>query len=175
MPRPRPEWLLTTVNAVRELMVHRLQKHSLDAETQREVQIALEMLDVMWEELQGQVDNLTRQHQRYSEFFDYAPDAYVITDSGGTVREANRAAAELLCMPQHEIEGRLLSQLLVDDDRVGFLSNLVGLLVGKTTTGHWQARLAPGEGEPLLCNFSVRAIPLHKSGVSGLCWLIRAA
>lgn len=175
MPRPRQEWLHTTVNAVRELMIHRLQAHPLDPQAQREVQMVLEMLDVMWEELQGQVDSLTREHQRHSEFFDYAPDAYLVTDSGGIIREVNHAAAELLGLSQDALEARPLSHFLVEDDRVGFLSNIVGLLAGKATTGHWQARVQPGEGAPRLCDFSVRAIPLPGSGVSGLCWLIRPA
>jgi len=90
-----PEWLLTTVSAVRELMIRRLQADSLDDESKREMQMALEELDVMWEELQGQAALLVRENERYAEFFQYAPDAYVITDAGGSVREANQAALEL--------------------------------------------------------------------------------
>ena len=41
-PGSRSEWLLTTINAVREVMTQRLEKHSLDAEAEREVQMALE-------------------------------------------------------------------------------------------------------------------------------------
>ena len=61
---------LASVTAVRELMSKRLEASSLDADAKREMQMALEELDVMWEEL-----------QRYAEFFEYTPDAYVITDA----------------------------------------------------------------------------------------------
>ena len=91
--RSTHERLLTTVNAVREVMIRRLEQHSLDPESEREMQMALEELEVMWEELQGQAEVLTREHQRYSDFFEYAPDAYVITDVGASVREAGNTKA----------------------------------------------------------------------------------
>ena len=53
-PRNSPEWLTTTVGAVRELMIKRLEAESLDPGSRREMEMALEELDVMWEELQGQ-------------------------------------------------------------------------------------------------------------------------
>lgn len=54
----RSGWLVNTLNAVREVMLERLEKRSLDGEAEREVQMALEELDVMWEELQGQAELL---------------------------------------------------------------------------------------------------------------------
>ena len=81
--------LLATVSAVRELMVRRLEEPSLGSDAKREMQIAIEELDVMWEELQAQAALLLRETERYAEFFEYAPDAYVITDAG-----AQRARGE---------------------------------------------------------------------------------
>jgi PAS domain S-box-containing protein len=166
-------WLLTTVNAVREVIVGRLQSHSLDAESQREVEMALEELDVMWEELQGQAELLSRENQRYVEFFEHAPDAYVVTDAGGNLREANRAAIELLRADRDHLLHRPLGGFLAETDRVGFLSRVVGRLVEGAGRDGWEARLAPASGEPLRARLSVRVIPLGKSGVGGLCWLIR--
>ena len=99
--RHSPEWLTTTVGAVRELMIKRLEADSLDTEARREMEMALEELDVMWEELQGQAALLVRENERYAEFFRYAPDAYLITDAGGNIREANEAALELLKLHRH--------------------------------------------------------------------------
>jgi PAS domain S-box-containing protein len=166
-------WLLTTVNAVRDVIVGRLQSHSLDAESQREVEMALEELDVMWEELQGQAELLSRENQRYAEFFDHAPDAYIVTDVGGTIREANRAATELLRTDRDSLARRPLSHFLADADRVSFLTRFVGVLVEGVTRDAWEAGLQPASGAPMRAHFSVRAIPLGKSGVGGLCWLIR--
>ena len=171
------QWLSTTVQAVRELMLKRLGNESLDEASQRDVEMALEELDVMWEELQGQAALLERENARYAEFFEFAPDAYLITDPGGSIREANQAAAELLGAARAELAGRPLSEFVADEDRVAFLTRTVGLLLG---AGHprsfgWQTRLRPLHGEPRSCEFSVRAIPLRKSGAAGLCWLIRPA
>jgi PAS domain S-box-containing protein len=167
------QWLLTTVNAVRELMIERLGKASVDEESRREAEMVVEELDVMWEELQGQAELLMRENQRYAEFFDYAPDAYLMTDAGGNIREANRAAAELLGAPREQVMRRPLSSFLPEEERVAFLSRFVGVLVDNLEKGAWQGHLLPAGGQPLEALFSVRAVPLGRSGVAGLCWLIR--
>jgi PAS domain S-box-containing protein len=175
-PGHSPEWLTTTVGAVRELMVKRLEAESLDNESRREMEMALEELDVMWEELQGQAALLVRENERYAEFFQYAPDAYLITDAGGNIREANEAALELLRSPRGEVVGRPLSEYIAGDDRVSFLARSVGLMLGGAVKPiAWQAQLQPRDGAALAVEFSVRAIPLKKSGVGGLCWLVRPA
>jgi len=166
-------YLLTTVNAVRELMVDRLEAGSLDAESRRDVEVALEELNVMWEELQGQADTISRQHQRYAEFFDHAPDAYIVTDVGGNIREANYAAVELLRTNREHLLRRPLSAFVIEADRVAFLSRFVGLLINGVGKDGWEAHITPAAGGMLRAHFSVRAIPLGKSGVGGLCWLIR--
>lgn len=173
-PRNSPEWLTTTVGAVRELMIKRLEADSLDAESRREMEMALEELDVMWEELQGQAALLVRENERYAEFFQYAPDAYLITDAGGNIREANEAALELLQRARDEVVGKPLAECIAAEERVNFLSRSVGLVLGATVKPIvWRAHLQPREGETLEADVSVRAIPLKKGGAGGLCWLIR--
>jgi PAS domain S-box-containing protein len=168
------DWLLTTVSAVRELMIRRLEADSLDGDAKREMEMALEELDVMWEELQGQAALLVRENQRYAEFFDFSPDAYVITDVGGHVREANQAALELLEGARDGVVGHAISEFIADEDRVAFLTRTVSLMLGGKPLS-WQAHLKPADGAPVTVEFSVRTIPLKKSGVGGLCWLIRPA
>lgn len=128
----------------------------------------------MWEELQGQASMLLRENERYAEFFEYSPDAYVITDVGGNVREANQAALELLGAPRGEVVARQLSEYIAADDRVAFLTRTVSLMLGGRPLS-FQSHLRRDEGPSVAIEFSVRAIPLKKSGVGGLCWLIRPA
>ena len=173
MPGAQPQWLLTTVNAVRELMIGRLQAATLDSESRSEIEMALEELDVMWEELQGQAELLSRESERYAEFFDHAPDAYIVTDIGGSIREANRAAGELLRADRDVLLRQPLASYIVAADRTAFLSRFVGVMVEGVAKAAWEARLQPAAGGALRAHFSVRAIPLGKSGVGGLCWLIR--
>jgi len=176
MSNASSEWLLTTVTAVRELMIRRLESESLDADFHREVEMALEELDVMWEELQGQAALLSRENERYAEFFEFAPDAYVITDAGGSIREANHAAGELFNAARADLVGKPLSEFIAHGERIRFLSKTVALMLdGAAKALSWQAQVRPLGGRSLACEFSVRAIPLKKSGVGGLCWLIRPA
>ncbi|HEV7516178.1 MAG TPA: PAS domain-containing protein, partial [Thermoanaerobaculia bacterium] len=72
----------------------------------RQLQDALEEVQVAEEELRSQNEELllTRQaieaeRLRYAQLFELAPDAYLVTDAGGRIAEANRAAAELLATP----------------------------------------------------------------------------
>jgi PAS domain S-box-containing protein len=167
------DWLSTTVTAVRQLMIQRLEAPSLDADARREIEMALEELDVMWEELQGQAAQLLRENQRYAEFFEYAPDAYLITDAGGNVREANHAAMELFAAARGDVIGRPLSEHIAGGDRVSFLTRTVGLMLGGAKPLAWKAHIQPAAGAAREVEISVRAIPLKKSGVGGLCWLLR--
>ena len=169
-----PDWLLATVSAVRDLMLTRLEAQSLNPDAKRETERALEELDVMWEELQGQASLLLRENERYAEFFEYSPDAYVITDAGGNVREANQAALEILNAPRGDVVAHPLSKYVAEDDRVAFLTRTVSLMLGGRPLS-FQSHLRPADGPAMAVEFSVRAIPLKKSGVGGLCWLIRPA
>lgn len=176
MPGPQSDWLKNTLAAVREIVQQRLDEHSLDAEAERDLQMALEELDVMWEELQGQADLLQRESRRYQEFFEFAPDAYLITDAGGNVREANRAATDLLGMARGTLVGRPLAHFVAEEDRTRFLSRFVTLVLEPTgEAASWTCTLLPPGLPPLEVAISVRAIPLRKSGVAGLCWLVRPA
>lgn len=174
MAGAQSEWLKSTLAAVRELMVQRLEKQPLDAETERDIQMALEELEVMWEELQGQAELLQKESERYQEFFDYAPDAYLITDAGCSVREANRAALELLQTGKASVLGHPLSEFVAEPDRTGFLSRFIGLVLepaAKAIT--WRCRLQRPDRSLVPVSVSVRAIPLRRSGIGGLCWLVR--
>ena len=172
--RDSPERLRTTIGAVRDLMVKRLEGESLPPEAKHELKMELDALDMMWEELEGQAALLARESERYAEFFEYAPDAYVITDIGGGIREANQAALELLKAPRAGIIGEALSQYIAPEDRVSFRALSMGTTLGGAVhPPAWRAHLQPQEGTALYAEFSVRAIPLKKSGIGGLCWLVR--
>ncbi len=174
MPGQPSDWLFVTLAAVREAMQHRLQEGRLDAEAEREMQMALEMLALMWEEIVGQRASLDREHRRFEDFFEFAPDAYAVTDAGGNVREANLALADLLQFPREALVGKPLASFVVEQDRAGFIARFVGLAMHANPQPlSWTCRVQPKGGAPRESVVSVRAIPLRRSGVGGLCWLIR--
>src|SRR3954469_4209813 len=143
-------WLRTTMDAVRDIMVRRLEKHSLDPESEKEIQMALEELEVMWDELQGRAEMLTRENERYAEFFDYAPDAYVITDAGGNIREVNRAATELFGATRAELVGPPRSAAVPAPEGVGFLTRWVGIIVADATRpASWRGQIRGAQGAPV--------------------------
>ena len=171
MRSKRPSWLVTTVTAVRELMLKRL-AGPLDQEAKRDAEMALQTLDLLWEQLEGEGEMLTREHERYLALFENAPDAHLVTDAGGSVREANCAAAELLQLPLDQIRGKSLVHLVIEEDKAIFLARLVALLASPVPAG-WCTRIQGGRGSPLPVHVGVRPIPLAKSGVAGLCWVLR--
>lgn len=87
-----------------------------------EITNALEELEIANEELHQQNQQLCRQNeelsvarlalvaerQRYQELFEFAPDAYLLTDNDGVIQEANCAAASLLIVSQKFLAGKPL-------------------------------------------------------------------
>lgn len=71
---------------------------------------ALEELRVTHDELLNQKEQLVNcyrnaelERQRYRNLFDFAPDAYLITDHDGNIVDANRAAANLFQLQIHSL------------------------------------------------------------------------
>ncbi|MBV8031932.1 MAG: PAS domain-containing protein, partial [Betaproteobacteria bacterium] len=151
-----------------------LEERALDPEVERDVQLALEEIETMWEELAGQAQLLELEHARYRDFFEHAPDAYAVTDEGCNVREANLAFAELLGVVRADLLGKPLARFVTEPERVALLSNLMGAAENARKPLTWRSRLLSPSGKSIEGIFSVRAIPLQKSGVAGLCWLFRA-
>lgn len=138
-----------------------------------ELHAALEAIQSLWEELQSQSDVLKDERQRFADFFEFAPEAYVITEPAGEMREANRAARELLGLDEAALEGASLVSLVKDSERSAFRGRLV------TVRGHpegyaaeWTATMATTAGE-IPASLRVRAIKVRRKNADGLCWLIQ--
>jgi PAS domain S-box-containing protein len=85
---------------------------------------AMEELQVAEEELRQQNDELasTRhaledERRRYQHLFHYAPDAYLLTDLSGIVREANLSAARLLAVKPQFLVGKAVVSFVALEDR----------------------------------------------------------
>jgi len=97
----------------------------------KELGVASEELQVAMEELTRQNDELLTAHsrteaerQRYQNLFEFAPDAYLVTDPGGNIREANRAAVALFLRQQRFLVGKPLTSVVAIDDRSLFRAKL---------------------------------------------------
>ncbi|MEM9447319.1 MAG: ATP-binding protein [Cyanobacteria bacterium P01_E01_bin.6] len=94
------------------------------AEAIAELAISLEELHVASEEINEKNTILldTRQdlaweRQRYQNLFDFAPDAYIVTDEYGVIQDANQAAESLFNMRHDFLVGKSLPQFIANADR----------------------------------------------------------
>jgi len=129
-----------------------------------ELSTALEQIQVAQKELLQQNEELatTRQaletqRQRYQELFNFAPDAYLVTDAHGTIQEANCAAAILLNISKQSLVGKVLASFIPLEERKAFRSRLnqLGNKIGSVQ--EWEVRLYPPNGEPFEAAFRVAA------------------
>ena len=146
-----------------------------------ELSTALEELQVAGEELHQQNEELvaTRQmaeveRQRYQELFDFAPDGYIVTDAGGTIQEANRAAAVLLRVPQDFLVDKPLIVFVAREEHKAFHNQLTRLQQGDVEkTQNWEMRMQPRDAAPFPADLTVAPVRDAEGNVVGLRWLVR--
>jgi len=99
-------------------------RHSLTDETADALLLAMEELRQAEEELRLQNEALEAAHHqlddervRYRQLFLYAPDAYLLTDLSGIVREANLSAARLLNIRPQFMPGKAVVSFVALEDR----------------------------------------------------------
>lgn len=159
-------------------------------ETFQELQIALEELQVAAEELQAQNEELaaTRQtveeelatthqtvemeRQRYQDLFNFAPDGYLVTDTSGTIQEANCAAAMLIGVSQDFLVGKPLVVFVAKGDRKIFRT-LLTQLTQRQRVQDWEVRLQPRENPPFHTALTVAAVHNPQGKLVDLRWLLR--
>ncbi|MDM9379368.1 ATP-binding protein [Chlorogloeopsis sp. ULAP01] len=100
-------------------------------ESLEELNTALEELHVAEEELRQQNEELLIARQaleverkRYQELFDFAPDAYLVTDIEGKIIEANLTAANLFKISPKFLRGKLLINFIPENQRRAFRCKL---------------------------------------------------
>ena len=98
-----------------------------------------EELLVAEEELRAQLDELGRmglrleaERERYADLFERAPDAYLVTDRFGVVRDANVAAVQLFCLEMRFLRGKPISAF-IDPSEVRAMNDALDALERGTT------------------------------------------
>jgi len=98
-----------------------------------DLRVQAEELEVAGEELSSQNDQLRAaqlrleaERWRYQELFDFAPGGYLVTDNNGTIREANRAAAQMLNVHADKLTGKPLTVFAVESEHRALYSQLDG-------------------------------------------------
>jgi PAS domain S-box-containing protein len=136
-----------------------------------ELQISEEELRVQNEELLQIRHTADAERQRYLDLFTFAPDAYVVTDLAGIIREANLAAERLLGSPRDLLLDTPLSRFFL----AGFHTETraqIRALASQEAPAQWEMRLGPAD-EPRDAAVTVAAVRDRGGSSTGLRWLIR--
>ncbi|HKX38474.1 MAG TPA: PAS domain-containing protein [Burkholderiales bacterium] len=142
----------------------------------RALELALEELNVLWEELKDQSDRLSTEGRRYADLFDFAPDAYLVTDPYGTITEANHAAVGMLGVPVAYLLGKQMASFISMSHRAHYRQQLITLIAeGGATRQAWRSVVAPREATEIAVEFSVAGVRHPHSSMLYLCWLLRPA
>ena len=144
-----------------------------------ELKVALEELHVAEEEIKQQNEELeiarTRaeiERQRYHELFEFAPDGYIVTDDAGIIREANRAAANLLNLSPKFLTRKPLINFIVYEERRAFRAKLMQLLQTEWMQ-EWEIRILCPPGEIFDAAVTVSTVRDLQGEPIGWRWLLR--
>ncbi|MEH2422124.1 MAG: ATP-binding protein [Nostoc sp.] len=147
-------------------------QQELTVETFEELQIALEELKIASEELQATRIVVEKERQRYQELFDFAPDGYLVTDTYGTILEANRAATIYLNVLQRFLIGKPLLTFIAKSDHQAFFNYLTQLQ--QIDRGEeWEVRLQPREKVSFDVALTVVTVRNEEGNPVALRWLMR--
>lgn len=148
-------------------------------EALEELQNALEELHVAEEELKVQNEELAiaRAHveaerQRYHDLFEFAPDGYLVTDDLEVIREANRAAAELLKVEQQFLIGKTLINYIPLEERQTFRAKL-NQLRQSDWMQEWELKIAPRKSTVFDAAVTVSTVRSFEGKSIGWRWLVR--
>src|SRR3954471_10664622 len=141
-------------------------------EALEELRVADEELRQQNEELAASRDVIDRERQKFFELFDFAPDAYVVTDTNGTVREANAAASHMLGVPRQFLIGKPLSLYFDEASRASHRHQL-DQLCGVERIDDWEISLRPRSGQQVPVSVSVGRISAKDKSITGFRWILR--
>lgn len=137
-----------------------------------ELRTAREQLELQNEELAAARLLADAERQRYEELFEFAPDGYLVTDTGGNILEANRAALGLLGGPASATVGKPLATFVASRDRPQFHEGLSRVLREGRTDG-WAIRLSPRGRASFRAEVTAERTEDAEGSAPGIRWLIR--
>ena len=110
--------------------------------TMEELRVAVEELRLTNESLRDSRAEVEAERKRYRDLFDLAPDAYLVTDLLGVIREANHAATAQFNIETRLLVGKPLFVFLPQESRPAFRVEIARLR-RETRTAEYDVRLKP--------------------------------
>ncbi|MDZ8185520.1 MAG: EAL domain-containing protein [Nostoc sp. ChiSLP02] len=133
-----------------------------------ELHTTVEELLTLSEELEVTRAALDKERQRYRDLFEFAPDGYLVTNTTGTIQEANHAAATLLNVRQQYLVGKPLIIFIAQQDRQFFSSQINNL----QKQLNWEINLQPRSGKPVPVSVRVSGVYNEKAKQIGWRWVL---
>jgi PAS domain-containing protein len=121
------------------------------------------------EEIESVRAELRVEREKYTQLFDAAPEAYLVTDAELLILSANRAGADLFNISQRFLSGKALSVFLAKD-RGRFLAD-AARLARAGESAEWSFGIRPRERAPLQVSAKV-VVHASAEGVE-LHWVMR--
>jgi PAS domain S-box-containing protein len=162
---------------------HRLPSFKQDVleDAVEQLHVTLEELRMAESELSQQNDQLTilnnaleLERQQYEDLFEFAPDAYLLTDENGIIYDANRAAAELFDTSKKYLKGKPLILFIDKENHPSFFSELrkLGQLYSRKRVS-FETRLRPRNKQPFEAAVTIGFARGGWGDFARLRWLIR--
>ncbi|HTD83597.1 MAG TPA: PAS domain S-box protein, partial [Gemmatimonadaceae bacterium] len=146
---------------------------------QEEILAAIEDLRLAEEQLRAQNEALAASRQAidserlmYRELFDSAPDAYLITDVYGNIREANVAAGWMLGVEPRLLAGKPLPSFFGEGDRKRYRQQL-DHICDFDRLDDWEIMLHPRNAEPIAVSVSIARGSKKDPGGATCRWMLR--
>jgi len=168
-----------TQDLLKEASATPLEQSTLVMSCLSELQNSLEELHTAEAELRQQHDELiltqclvATERQRYADLFEFAPDAYFVTNLYGIVQEANLAACRLLDMDHDFLIGKLLISFVPEDRRRSFRT-LLNQLPTVHRVQEWEVSLGRIQGRSVDVALTVEIAQNPAGNPTMLRWLMR--
>lgn len=143
-----------------------------------EMGMALEELYVAEEELLAKNAEISEKNEalvfqirRYQDLFEFAPDGYLETDIYGTIREANRQAAQLFNRSTNFLQGFPIANLVTPDYR-RVLRFRINRMAALQRVQDWEVCCLRQPEQKFDAALTVETVP-GPQGPTALRWLIR--
>ncbi|WP_348982740.1 response regulator [Brasilonema octagenarum] len=113
-----------------------------------EIHTSLETMQVIQEQLLEQDEYLAEERQRYYDLFEFAPDAYLLTDTQAVILLANRAAGALFNVLPNFLIGKPLINFVPEAERWVFRNKLNEFSSLYSSVQEWEIRMCPRRSQP---------------------------
>ncbi len=113
------------------------------------------------------------EQQRYQQLSELVLDGYLVTGSDGVIREANRAAAVQLNIPQSLLVGKSLATFVAEEDRLSFDCKLGQLCQTNQIQSEWETCLSSSFGQPFDAVLKIATVRNLEGELVSLHWLIQ--